>query len=153
MNALCTGGGLCGNGAGANGAQPSYILYTGGKGATILYPVQTPFWLNWPSPPANQDQVNINWSEPAFGSAAASGTGIYIGTVLFNVGPTADGSAEIDLCNTCGGNVVQSGVTVIPASSVPLTGGPIMVNLPEPAIASLALAGLTTLYFVRRRRA
>jgi hypothetical protein len=141
-------------GVGPGGAQPQYILYTGGKGSTILYPQQTPFWLNWPGVlPPDRLQVNLNFAEPAFGSASATGTGIYIGTLVFDVNATVDGTAPMELCIDCAGNILQEGLTVIPASQIPLTGTPIMVTLPEPAIASLALAGLVTVYLVRRRRA
>jgi hypothetical protein len=143
-------------GPGTSGSQPSYILYTPPSAmmpATILYPLRDP-WQTWPGllPPGFR-QVNIDYTEPTFASAEASGDGIYIATLLFNVAAIGDGSAIIDQCVTCGGNIVQTGAIIIPPSDLPTTGGPIVVNLPEPAIASLALAGLTTLYFVRRRRA
>lgn len=153
VNPLCTGGTLCGNGAGASGAQPSYILYTGGKGATILYPQQTPAWLNWPNPEIATAQANINYAEPAFGAASNSGTGIYVASLVFKVGTAFDGQSYVRLCNTCGGSIVQLAATVLTPSDVPLTsqkGNRVIV--PEPALASLAVAGLTTLYFVHRRR-
>jgi hypothetical protein len=135
--------------AGPSGAQPSYILYTGGRPSTILYPQQTPAWLNWPAPPADKEQVNINWAEKSLAPATASGTGIYVASMVFET--TADGTAVIELCTSCGGNVLDFD-GVVPPSDIPLNGTPITVTVPEPAVAGLALAGLATLYFVRQRR-
>jgi len=138
-------------GPGTSGAQPSYILYTGGKGSTVLYPQQVPSWRNWPAPPAGKRQVNINYIEPTFTPASASGTGIYVGTLVFEVASMLNPTANIELCNTCGGNITENGNGIIPPSAIPLVNSPIVVNLPEPALATLALAGLATLYLVRRR--
>jgi hypothetical protein len=145
---------LCG--PGPSGAQPSYLLYSPPSAMmsqTILYPLQTPSWRNWPGilPPGFR-QVNINYTEPTFTPTTIFGDGIYIGTLLFHVANLGDGSAVIDLCVDCGGNIVQPFMTPVPTSDIALIGGPVVVNLPEPAIASLALAGLTTVYLVRRRR-
>lgn len=141
------------SGGAGPGAQPSYILYTGGKGATILYPAQTPAFLNWPAPPPGQEQVNINYAEPAFGSTSATGTGIWIATLVWHVNQAFD-TTQIALSLTSGGNVLQDGITVIPPSTVGLS-APIVISghVPEPTTAMLIGLGVLGLSVAGRRRA
>lgn len=72
---------------GSSGAQPSYILYTGAKGSTIiLYPGASPFFPNLASGlPPGQEQVDIDYFGSLPTGLAASGTGIYIATLLGRV--------------------------------------------------------------------
>jgi len=137
------------------GAQPTYILYTGGKGATILYPQQTPNWLNWPAPPLGKEQVNINYIEPTFKAASASGTGIWIATLVWHITGAFD-TAELALSLTSGGNILQTGPTIIPPSAVSLS-APIVLTgvpvVPEPTTAMLIGLGILGLGLAGRRRA
>ena len=94
------------------GAQPSYILYFGGKTPHILYPTPTPAFANWPMPPAGQEQVNINFADPSLNSNPGTGTGLWIATLVFEV--TAPLSVEaLSLSVTAGGNLFQVGSTVL----------------------------------------
>jgi hypothetical protein len=143
----CTGGG-------ASGAQPSYILYTGGKNLSILYPLQKPHFLNWPGIlPPGKEQVNINYTEPAFKAAAASGTGIWIATLVWHVTQAFD-TATIELSVVAGGNIVQTGLTPVPPSDIALS-APIHLtgHLPEPTTAMLIGLGVIGLVVAGRRRA
>jgi len=146
-------------GPGSSGAQPSYILYTAGGGmspTTTLYPLQTPAFQTWPTPPAGAGQVNVNYSETAFNPAAASGTNVYIGSLLLEVISTGDGSAEIDFrLEDSGGQVVRINDVELDLTTVPLNGAPItVVTAPEPAQLGLGVSALVvTAWLVRRRRA
>jgi hypothetical protein len=151
----CTGGGT-------SGAQPSYILYTpaGPKNmppATNLLPQQTPAFLNWPIPPVGYEQVNINYAEPSFAAAPATGTGIWIATLVWHVTGEFD-TAELIVSITAGGGIVQTGgianPTMIPPSDVTLS-APILLtgHLPEPTTAMLIGLGVVGLVVAGRRRA
>lgn len=143
----CVGGGL-------SGAQPSYILYTGGKNLSILYPLQTPHFVNWPGIlPPGKEQVNINYTEPAFKAAAASGVGIWIATLVWHVTQEFD-TASIELSMVAGGNILQTGAIIIPPSDIALS-GPISLtgHLPEPTTAMLIGLGVIGLVVAGRRRA
>lgn len=138
---------------GTTGALPGYILYAGGKPVTYLVPQQSPYWLPWPNPPAGKAQNNINYAENSLSPTTASGTNIWIGSMVFDVVDAGDGVALIELCNTCGGNVLAGeGGAVIDPATIPLTGTPITVTVPEPALAGLAFAALGTLALLHRRR-
>jgi hypothetical protein len=141
-------------GPGTSGSAPSYILYTGGKPYTIVEPVQYPAWLYWPNPPADKQQININYSvNNLLTPAQATGNDIYIATLLFDVIASGDGEAVIEICKTCGGNVLRvDDVTFVP-ETIAVTGSPILVTVPEPAATGLAVAaGLVCVYLARRRR-
>lgn len=141
-------------GPGPSGAQPSYLLYTGGKPATILYPLQIPAWLNFPPEFPGTEQININYTEASFGTTTATGTGIYIASMVFNVvGPSGLSELSLELTTS---NLIQTGTVVTDPATIALTGTPISVTVPEPAAGGLALAGLATvtlLYRAHRRRA
>jgi hypothetical protein len=143
------------DGSAGPGGQPTYILYTGGKGATVLYPQQTPVFLNWPAPPPGEEQVNINWAENALGSATASGTGIWIATLVFDVA-TGFASESLSLSLDAGGNVLEApSGNVIPSSDVGLS-APILLtgaSVPEPTTAMLIGLGIVGLAAAGRRRA
>jgi hypothetical protein len=153
------------SGPGLSGSSASYILYTPASGsmltampATYLVPQQVP-WGNWPGNlPAGQLQVNINYAEVALSGATASGTGIYIATLVFHIEPGFTG-ATLQLCNTCGGNVLSTAFggppIVIAPGDIPL-GAPIEltgVPVPEPTTAMLIGLGVLGLAVAGRRRA
>ena len=141
-------------GYGTNGNQPGYILYTGGMSASIMYPQQNPF-TTWPAPPPGQTQVNINYAEPAFKATAATGTGIWIASLLFHVDAAFE-SSDITLSLSNGGNTFCVGGTPCTdiKSQVSLT-APITVtgHLPEPTTATLIGLGLLGLGLAGRRKA
>jgi len=70
---------------------------------------QTPF-ATWPAPPAGQTQVNINYAESALKGTGATGTGIWIASLVFHV-DAAFGSSAISLSLSNGGNIVTNGAT------------------------------------------
>ena len=109
-------------GPGSSGAQPSYILYApaGALPAVALYPIVTPSFNTWVAPPPGLNQVNVDFLTsrliPPTQSTSASGTNIYIASLVFVVGVGySGGTTEIRLCNPgelvpggnteCGGNV------------------------------------------------
>ena len=141
-------------GPGTSGAEPSYILYTAGKPATALYPTNKPAWIFWPAPPTGKSQVNVNFNvTDLFHPITASGTNIYVATMLFDVIAEGDGTALIELCKTCGGNVLRINNVTIDPATIPVTGTPITVTVPEPAITSLGIAAcVACVYLARRRR-
>ena len=137
---------------GQQGAQPSYILYTAGKPATYLKPLQTPAWLNFPPETPGTEQVNINYVENAFGTTVAGGTGIYVATMVCHV-VAAIGSETLTLAFTSS-NLIQTG-TVVTAVSAIGVGGPITLTgaVPEPTTAMLIGIGVIGLGLAGRRRA
>ena len=147
-------------GSGPSGAQPSYLLYTPASGSfmamvplTILYPQQTPYWLNWPAPPPGQDQVNINYAEASLTPSLGSGTGIYIATLVFHIEPGFTGGS-VELSLTSGGNVLQASGSIVDPNTVPLS-APIVLTgvVPEPTTAMLIGLGVLGLAVAGRRRA
>jgi hypothetical protein len=139
------------SGGAGPGAQPTYILYTAGKASTVLYPQQTPAFLNWPAPPVGAEQVNVNYAEPAFGSASASGTGIWIATLVFHINTALTSTESIALSLTAGGGILQTGATVVAPSAVALS-APILLTVPEPTSAALLVLGIGGLLVAGRRR-
>lgn len=142
-----------------NGSFPQYILYSPsgmiGMPATLLYPVPPDFWRNWTGIlPPGKLQVNIDYAEAGFNAAVASGTGIYIGTLLFHIASGFSG-ADLELCITCGGNTVQIGGQTSPEIIDPSLVGlsaPIALTAPEPAVASLAAVAVGLVAFARGRK-
>ncbi|MFP6630269.1 MAG: PEP-CTERM sorting domain-containing protein [Myxococcota bacterium] len=144
---------------GPSGAQPSYILYTAATGmgpsgmpTTYLAPLQTPAFLHFPLD--NPARVNINYTDPAFNTTTAMGTGIYIASMVFDV-VAESGFADLSL-EMLSGNLIQAGTFITDPATIALIGTPISVTVPEPAAGGLALAGLATvtlLYRTHRRRA
>ncbi len=140
-------------GPGSSGAAPSYILYMAGKPATVLYPTQYPQWIPWPVPPAGKGQININFSVPSLlNPAQATGTDIYVASMVFDVVAEGDGTALLEACVTCGGNVLRINNVTIPPGTIPVQGSPIVVTVPEPTMAALGVAALLACGYVARRR-
>ena len=149
---------LAAQGAAGPGAQPTYILYTPGSGttpATILYPIVTPSSNTWVAPAPGTHQVNINFLEPTFGAAPATGSNIWIASLLFVVNAGYAGG-QITLCSTCGGNALGTtiaGVGAIVDAGVVNLGAPItLVTVPEPTTAALIGLGILGLAIAGRRK-
>ncbi len=153
---------------GTNGGQPGYILYAAGAGgmppvpATALYPQQTPpqfpSWQLWVSPPPGLEQINLNFAEGNITDefdTQVTGDNIWIAGLVLEVNNNApNGTSNIDLCNDCSPAFIQIGDTILDSSE--WTVGPdIVVTVPEPAAAMLAvgaLAGVAVLGTRRNRR-
>ena len=145
---------------GSTGAQPSYILYapSGGKGmpSTVLYPLQIPAFLNFPPEFAGTEQVNINYTETAFNTTTATGTGIYVATMVFHV--VADFASETLALAFTTSNVIQTGTVVTDPALIGLS-APITLTghagppVPEPTTAMLIGLGILGLAMAGRRRA
>jgi hypothetical protein len=141
-------------GPGTSGAQPSYILYTGGKPATILYPLQTPAFANWPGVLVypGSEQLNLNYADASFNSATASGTNIWIATLVFEVSQVFS-FTTLFLTMDAAGNVlaIDDGLTIVPPTAIGLS-GPIYITgvIPEPGTATLLGLGLVGLGIARR---
>ena len=141
---------------GSSGAQPSYILYTptGGMGmpATYLKPLQTPAFLNFPPATPGTEQVNINYVENALGTTTATGTGIYVASMVFHV-VGALTTETLSLAFTTS-NVIQSGIVVTGPGTIGIS-SPITLtgHLPEPTTAMLIGLGVLGLLLAGRRRA
>jgi hypothetical protein len=129
--------------------MPSYVLYAPGAGAaaaTQLIPNADPplYWggLNQPG----KRQVNIDYLEPAFGSATGTGAGVWLATVGFEA--IADGSVDVNLTLSANGTIVEAyandvkGLTSVSGS----------FTLPEPSGAMLAVAALSTVILLRTAR-
>ncbi|MFP6630580.1 MAG: PEP-CTERM sorting domain-containing protein, partial [Myxococcota bacterium] len=143
-----------------SGAQASYILYSpgGGRGLPPVYlvPLQSPYWLNFPPETPGTEQVNINFTEPAFNTTVATGTGIYVATMVFHV-VAAFTSETLSLAFTSS-NLIQSGVTVVDPALIGLS-APITLTghagppVPEPTTAMLIGLGILGLGLAGRRQA
>lgn len=91
-----------------NSTMPSYILYTPGPGATYLIPnVDPPQYWNGINVPGKR-QVNLEYLEAGLGSAVASGTDIWIGTVVFGVAGVGDGISRLELTLDASGTIVAA---------------------------------------------
>jgi hypothetical protein len=71
---------------GTTGAAPGYILYSAAP-AVYMLPLSNP-WQTWPAPPPGQTQVDVQYVEANLGQTSATGTNIWIASLLFHV--TAD---------------------------------------------------------------
>lgn len=138
----------------STGAQPSYILYalyTSGRGggSRYLVPQQTPYFSTVPPDDITTEQVNINYLEhlgaSTFTEPGATGTGIYIATMVFNVVSDFD-MASLELVFTTSSIISQPGGISVDLTTVPLSAA--IVVTPEPALVVLAVASLATLFLV-----
>ena len=141
----------------STGAQASYVLYTPamGKGnpSTILYPLQSPAFLNFPPETPGTEQVNINYTEPAFGTTTATGTGIYVASMVFHV--VADFASETLSLAFTTSNLIQTGTVVTDPATIGLS-SPITLTghaVPEPTTAMLIGLGVLGLGLAGRPRA
>ncbi len=133
-----------------NSAATSYILYTGGKGATYLVPESDP-WATWAGfVPPGLEQVNIVFIENSLSAAPATGTGILLGNISF-VGNNP-GITQVEL------NFVDAGGTIYNVNGEDLEAS-VGVNsievvvIPEPTTALLVGLGMVGLGVAGRRRA
>jgi len=112
---------------GSSGAQPSYILYAGGKPATYLQPLQTPAFLISPFPPETPgtEQVHIDYVEHVFNTTTATGTGIYIATLVFQV--VTDSVADSLSLAFTSTNLIQTGTRFTDPATIGLS-APIVVS-------------------------
>ena len=128
------------------GSSPTYILYTGGKGANYLKPATTNLTLRV----GTTNQLLIDFQNNILpGSNAASGSAV-IATVTFHVDALGDGSADFALSNSHPGNILQLGDNSNPTNSV---SGNFAIATPEPTTAVLVGLGLLGLGVAGRRRA
>lgn len=147
---------------------PTYILYSPAAGMTpltILYPQQDP-WAFWPAPPTGSNdpgntlisQLNINWVQSDVLTPATlepPETPLQIAKFIFHVGSGGDGTADITVSKTSGGNSFRQNDQQIDLSDddlVSIPASPITVTVPEPAIVGLSIAALATMLAVRARR-
>ena len=136
---------------GSNGNQSSYILYeTVGRATNYLKPAQNPF-ETFPLAGEPGELVNINYNENALGTTNATGTGVYIATLLFHI--VADfTTANLSLAFTTS-NLIQAGTVVVDPNLIGLS-APITLTgvVPEPTTALLIGLGVLGLGFAGRRR-
>jgi hypothetical protein len=151
----------CGvSGPTAGCGSPTYILYSpaaGATGATLLYPQQNPF-IRWTGiEPPNTEQININYAEAGLGFAQATGSGVWIASVVWHVADVGDGEADISVSLLNNGNIVRSNGINLDASQIPVNG----VNgewsfqvktIPEPSLVALLGLGALGLGYAGRRR-
>jgi hypothetical protein len=140
---------------GSDGNQPAYVLYNPGKPAQILYPTQTPHALWNGTNKPGKIQVNLDFADPGLVQNQLGGVNIWVASLVFDVVEEGDGSTVIELSpfEISQGNLIFAdndpfaGVTATIGGDTPLT-----VTVPEPAIASLALASVSTVGFLYLRR-
>ena len=132
------------------GAQPSYLLFYA-AGLLYLGPLNSPYFLTFPAPPGTE-QVNINYVEGSFLTTTATGTGIYIATLVFHV--VSDFTSETISLAFTSSNRIQTGSFVHPPTGIGLS-APILLTgtVPEPATAMLIALGIVGIGLAGRRRA
>lgn len=129
----------------------SYILYTGGKGATYLIPnVEPPGYWNGTQQPGKK-QVNVEFIEAGLGTAPATGNNLWLTTLVFHVGDVGDGESTIELTLDAAGTIVQVNDADI-SGGVTTAGTFTISTVPEPTTALLIGFGLVGLTLAGRRQ-
>jgi hypothetical protein len=145
--------GVLAYGPGTNGlsTMPSYILFTptvGTSPATYVIPlVDPPNTWNGVNQPGKK-QVNVEYLEAALGSATATGSNIWIGSIVFHV--TGPGIVNLDVTLNAEGTIVEAYTNQV-AGSTPVTGS-FTFGVPEPTTAMLIGFGLVGLAMAGRRK-
>lgn len=133
--------------------MPSYILYTPGAGtasATYMIPnVNPPGYWNGINQPGKR-QIQIEYLEPAFGSATATASHLWIATVVFHV--TGPGVVDMNLTLNANGTIVEAYANDVAGSYT--TSGAFTFGhaVPEPTTALLIGFGLVGLTMAGRRK-
>lgn len=127
---------------------PTYVLYTGGKGASFLEPFALPM-VQWAgTQPTGLRQINSDWIANAFNPTVAVSANEALGEFTLNVvGP---GSGALDLSFMNGGNTVQLSNDVIVSDEVTIAITNGVITVPEPAAAAMALSALMALGVIAR---
>jgi hypothetical protein len=112
------GAGTFGN---STGAQSSYILYEPlARGSNYLVPwVLSPYFLTYPPETPGTEQVNVAYHERILGTTHATGSNIYMATLVFHV--LQDFSIADLTLEFTSSNLIQAGSVTVPASSVSLS--------------------------------
>lgn len=134
-------------------SMPSYVLYNyTSKGVTqkLVPNVNPPGYWNGINVPGKV-QINIEYLEPAFNSTGASGTGIWLATIVFHVAAIGDGLSTIDLTLNANGTIVEA-FTLDEKGNTPTTGTFTVETIPEPTTALLIGFGLVGLALAGRRQ-
>jgi hypothetical protein len=133
--------------------SPTYLLYTGGKGTTYLTPLNDhgQNWNGFNQPGKLQVQAS-SWYEKSFGSATASGNGIWISTLVFHVAGIGDGETTIELTLLGNGSTIIHSYTVDVSAITTTTGTFVFTTVPEPSAALLGGAALVTVGVIWKRR-
>lgn len=134
----------------STGAQPSYVLYNVREHAEALYPLQTPYFMTFPPEFPGTQQVNINY-ETVGRFQAATGTGVYVATLVFVV--LEDFTSESLSLAFTSSNGIENLLMVFPPSSIGLSAPIALTGVPEPTSAMLIALGIVGVGLAGRRRA
>lgn len=127
---------------------PSYILYTPTPGpgqADRVEPLRDP-WIEWPGDkPPGFSQVNIDFSTPDILPAAASGTHVWLTSLVFHVDNPLGLVDGFLVTLETSSNVLYSNDDYVDPADVPIT------RIPEPTSLGLLLLGIGVALRARRR--
>jgi hypothetical protein len=122
--------------------SPTYVLYTGGKGASYLKPAAT----NNSIRVGTVDQTLQDWQNNVLpGGAAASG---FFTMAALPFQARQSGTANFSLSNSSPGNTLFLGDGTFGTNNLQ---GDFTLTVPEPTSASLSVAALLTLAGIRMR--
>ena len=111
------GAGTFGN---STGAQSSYILYEPlARGSNYLVPWQASYFLTYPPETPGTEQINVAYHERILGTTHATGSNIYVATLVFHV--LQDFSIADLTLEFTSSNLIQAGSVTVPASSITLS--------------------------------